>query len=48
MGEFTVTNRPGKSLAFALNDIFTKTNFFIAAISALMGYFVFEFLRKKL
>ena len=48
MGEFTVTNGPGKSLAFALNDIFTGTNFLIAAISSLIGYVVFEYLRKKL
>jgi len=48
MGEFTVTNGHGKSLAFALNDIFTGTNFLIAAISSLIGYVVFEFLRKKL
>jgi hypothetical protein len=48
MGEFTVTNGPGKSLAFALNDIFTGTNFLIAMISALIGYVVFEYLRKKL
>jgi hypothetical protein len=48
MGEFTVTNGLGKSLAFALRDIFTETNFFIAAISGLIGYAVFEYLRKKL
>jgi len=48
MGEFTITNGHGKSLAFALNDIFTGMNFIIAAISALIGYVVFEFLRKKL
>jgi hypothetical protein len=48
MGEFTATNGPGRSLAFALNDIFTGTNFFIAIISALIGYIVFEYLRKKL
>jgi hypothetical protein len=48
MGEFTATNGPGKSLAFALNDIFTCTNFVIAIISALIGYVVFEYLRKKL
>jgi hypothetical protein len=48
MGEFTVTNGPGKSLAFALNDIFTGTNFLIAAISSLIGYVVFEYLRKRL
>jgi hypothetical protein len=38
----------GKSLAFALNDIFTGTNFAIAAVSALIGYIVFEYLRKRL
>jgi len=48
MGEFTVANGHGKSLAFALNDIFTGTNFLIAAISSLIGYVVFEYLRKKL
>ncbi|HZL52416.1 MAG TPA: hypothetical protein VFC37_15870 [Terracidiphilus sp.] len=48
MGEFTVTNGHGKSLAFALNDIFTVMNFLIAAIFALIGYVVFEYLRKKL
>jgi hypothetical protein len=48
MGEFTVTNGPGKSLAFALNDIFTGTNLLIATISSLIGYVVFEYLRKML
>ena len=48
MGEFTGTNGPGKSLAFALHDIFTATNFMIALVSALIGYAVFETLRKML
>ena len=48
MGEFTVSNGRGKSLAFALYDIFTGTNFAIALVSALIGYVVFEHLRKKL
>ena len=48
MGEFTASNRQGKSLAFALSDIFTPTNFAIAMISAFIGYAVFETLRKKL
>ena len=48
MGEFTVANGQGKTLAFALNDIFTGVNFGIAAISALLGYVVFEYLRKWL
>jgi hypothetical protein len=47
MGEFTVGNGRGKSLAFALNDIFTTTNLAIALISALIGYVVFEYLRRK-
>jgi hypothetical protein len=47
MGEFTVANSQGKTLAFAFNDIFTLTNFVIALISALIGYLVFEYLRKK-
>jgi hypothetical protein len=48
MGEFTSTNQGGKSLAFALRDIVTPTNFTIAIISALIGYVGFEYLRKKL
>ncbi|MGA7856757.1 MAG: hypothetical protein WCA11_02445 [Terracidiphilus sp.] len=48
MGEFTVANGRGKTLAFALNDIFTETNFLIAMISAMIGYLIFESLRKKL
>ena len=48
MGEFTVSGRAGKSVAYALRDIFTGTNFAIALGSALIGYVVFEYLRKKL
>ncbi len=48
MGEFTVSSGRGKTLAFALHDIFTGTNFVIAIVTALFGYFVFEYLRKKL
>jgi hypothetical protein len=48
MGEFTRANGQGKSLAFALNDIFTATNFVIALISAFIGYVIFEYLRKRL
>ena len=47
MGEFTQTNGPGKSLAFAVRDIFTVTNFGIAIFSGLIGYVVFEYLRKR-
>jgi hypothetical protein len=48
MGEFTGSSKHGKTLAFALFDIFTATNFMIALISSLIGYAVFETLRKKL
>ncbi len=48
MGEFTVANGRGKSFAVALNDIFTGTNLVIAMISALIGYVVFEHLRKRI
>jgi len=48
MGEFTVSNGQGKTLAYAFNDMLTLTNFVIALTSALVGYVVFEHLRKKL
>ena len=48
MGEFNQAGGRGKTLAFALHDIFTVTNFAIALFSATIGYLVFEFLRKKL
>jgi hypothetical protein len=48
MGEFTVANGRGKTFAAALTDIFTGTNFLIAVISALIGYLMFEQLRKML
>lgn len=48
MGEFTRAGGQGKSLAAALLDIFTGTNFVIALVSAFIGYVVFEALRKRL
>jgi len=48
MGEFTHTNDQGKTLVFAIKDIFTVTNFAIAVISGLIGYVVFEYLRKQI
>jgi hypothetical protein len=48
MGEFTASNGQGKTLAFAVHDMFTWTNLAIAMISALIGYAVFETLRRKL
>jgi hypothetical protein len=48
MGEF---ERSGlgqkKGLAWAIADVFTSTNFAIAATAGLVGYVVFEFLRKR-
>jgi hypothetical protein len=48
MGEFTRVNGQGKTLAFALHDIVTPTNFLIALVSALIGFVIFEYLRHKL
>jgi hypothetical protein len=48
MGEFTHANGQGKTLAYALYDIFTVTNFVIAMISAMIGYAAFEYFRKRL
>jgi hypothetical protein len=48
MGEFTHSNStPGKTFSVAINDIFTEVNFSIAIITGIIGYAVFEFLRKK-
>jgi hypothetical protein len=48
MGEFSRANGRGKTWAFAIEDIFTPTNLAVAIVSALMGYVVFEYLRKKI
>jgi len=48
MREFTHSNDRGKSLVFAIQDIFTITNFVIALISGLIGYVVVKFLRKRI
>ena len=48
MGEFTGVNGQGKTLSFALHDIITPTNFLIAVLCALIGYPIFEFLRRRL
>ena len=48
MGEFNAGSRQGKTLLMALTDIFTLQNFAIALGSALIGYVVFESLRKRL
>jgi hypothetical protein len=47
MGEFTRSAGKGNTLVFALRDILTPENLVIALCSALIGYPVFEFLRKQ-
>jgi hypothetical protein len=47
MGEFTATNGRGKSLAFALRDVITRTNLAIAIVTAVVGHFAFEMLRRR-
>lgn len=48
MGEFSRTNAHGKTLLFALRDVFTFTNLAIGIGSGLVGYVVVEFLRKRI
>ncbi|HLI02809.1 MAG TPA: hypothetical protein VKU93_00955 [Terracidiphilus sp.] len=48
MGEFTASNGRGKTLGWAIRDIFTVTNFSIALVLAVIGYALFEFWRRKL
>lgn len=48
MGEFTRANGQGKTVALAVQDIFTAANLAIAIISGFIGYGVIEYLRKKL
>jgi hypothetical protein len=47
MGEFNRGNEHGKTMLMALRDMVTWKNFVIAGVSALVGYVVFEWLRKK-
>ena len=48
MGEYEKTgNGQSKGFLWAVNDIFTIGNFIIAIVAAIIGYFVFEFLRRK-
>ena len=48
MGEF---ERSGmgqtRGIAWAIRDVFTAANFEIAAVAALVGYSLLEFLRKR-
>ena len=48
MGEYDKSgNGTRRSLEWALADIFTVDNFMIAIMAGVIGYLVFEFLRKK-
>jgi hypothetical protein len=48
MGEFERSGMGrARSLAWAIGDVFTVANFAIAMIAALIGYVLFEFLRKR-
>jgi hypothetical protein len=49
MGEFERSGAgQGRSVAWAIGDVFTATNFLIAVIAALIGYIFVEILRKRL
>ena len=49
MGEFERSGLGQKrGLAWAIEDVFTSANFAIAAVASLIGYLLFEFLRKRL
>jgi hypothetical protein len=49
MGEFERSGiRQGRTLVWAIGDVFTAANFLIAVIAAFIGYIVVEYLRKKL
>jgi len=48
MGEFERSGMGrARGLMWALTDVLTFTNFMIAAVAALVGWFLFEFLRTK-
>jgi hypothetical protein len=48
MGEFERSGLGAKrGIAWAIADVFTSANFAIATIAALIGYALFEFLRKR-
>ena len=48
MGEFERSGMGEKrGLVWAMADVFTSLNFLIALIAALVGYVLFEFLRKR-
>ena len=49
MGEFERSGMGrSRGLAWALRDVFTGSNFAIAAVATVIGYVVVEFLRNRL
>ncbi len=49
MGEYERSGMGQKmGLLWAIREVFTMPNFAIAAVAAFVGYFVFEYLRRKL
>jgi hypothetical protein len=48
MGEFERSGMGQKNgVAWAIRDVFTAANFEIAAVAAVIGYILLEFLRKR-
>jgi hypothetical protein len=48
MGEFERSGMGSKKgLVWAIRDILTLANFEIATVAAIIGYILFEFLRKR-
>jgi ABC-type antimicrobial peptide transport system permease subunit len=48
MGEFTRTTDHGQTILRALRDVLTPATFMIAIVSAVLGHFLFESLRRRL
>jgi hypothetical protein len=49
MGEFNHSGAEhGRGFLWAVEDVFTASNFAIAVVASMIGYVVVEFLRKKL
>jgi hypothetical protein len=46
MGEFTRHSAPGKTLGYALHDVVTGKNLAVGLVAALVGWPVFEYLRR--
>jgi hypothetical protein len=48
MGEFGRSGMGRKNgVAWAIKDVFTTANFEIATVAAVIGYILFEFLRRR-